>query len=182
MNRSFNPARRRIKARPFRWTKSKYPSKVDSIIGHSLSFPGIGSKIREYKIRKAWPEAVGSAISKKAAPDKLIGNTLYCNVSTAPWMTELNYQKRSIIEKLNAKVASGAIIEIIFKHGHVTEPKGPPERVERKRRVLGAEELKHDREAAPADKGPGASARCKEGYHYGEVLGLALSSGHARIT
>ncbi len=146
MDRRFDTARkrpaRRLVAKPFRWSKSKYPSRVDSIIGGSLSWPGIGAKIREYKLKKAWGGVVGPAILKNAAPDKLIGKTLYCNVSTAPWMTELNYQKRAIMDGLNSKVASGAVTEIIFRHGPVPKPVSPPERAERIPRSLSAEELR----------------------------------------
>ena len=147
-------APRRLTAKPFRWSKSKYPARVDSIIGASLTFPGIGAKIREYKIKKAWADVVGPAISKRAAPDRLIGRTLYCNVSTAPWMTELNYQKRSIIEKLNSRVAPVAVTEIIFKHGHVPEPVREPERTERKIKALSANDLRFIEETVSHIKDP----------------------------
>ncbi len=146
MNRKFNPGQKwtpsRLKARSFRWGRSPDPARVDSIIGGSLSFPGIGAKIREYKARKAWGEVVGPAIQKRAVPDKLIGKTLYCNVSTSPWMTELNYQKLSIMEKLNSKLGAVTITEIVFKHGHVPEVESPPERAKRRARALSAEELR----------------------------------------
>ena len=145
---------RRLTAKPFRWSKSKYPTRVDSIIGTSLTFPGIGAKIREYKLKKAWAEVVGPAISKRAAPDRLIGRTLYCNVSTAPWMTELNYQKRAIIEKLNSRVAPVAVTEIIFRHGHVPEPVREPERAERRTRALSADDLRFIEEIVSAIKDP----------------------------
>jgi hypothetical protein len=158
MDRRFDTARkrpaRRLVAKPFRWSKSKYPSKIDSIIGSSLSWPGIGAKIREYKLRKAWAGVVGPAISKNAAPERLIGKTLYCNVSTAPWMTELNYQKRAIMDGLNSKVASVAVTEIIFRHGPVPKPVSPPKRVERISRVLGAEELRFIEEIVSPIKDP----------------------------
>ena len=146
--------RRRLTAKPFRWSKSKYPARVDSIIGTSLTFPGIGAKIREYKLKKAWADVVGPAISKRAAPDRLIGKTLYCNVSTAPWMTELNYQKRSIIEKLNSRVAPVAVTEIIFKHGHVPEPVREPERAERRTKTLSAADLRFIEETVSHIKDP----------------------------
>ena len=165
MNQRSDAARRRpqrrLTAKPFRWSKSKYPARVDSIIGASLTFPGIGAKIREYKIKKAWADVVGPAISKRAAPDRLIGRTLYCNVSTAPWMTELNYQKRSIIEKLNSRVAPVAVTEIIFKHGHVPEPVREPERAERRIKALSADDLRFIEEIVAPIKDPELRAAVK---------------------
>ncbi len=119
------PFPRRRRTGRFQGALTRSPSRLDTIIGGSMSFPGLSAKIREYKIRKVWTDTVGAAISRRAMPDRLIGKTLYCKVSTAPWMTELSYQKGAIMEGLNSRLGSIVITEIIFKHGHVPEPVSP---------------------------------------------------------
>jgi hypothetical protein len=119
---------------------TRSPSKVEAIISGSMSFPGLGAKIKEYKVRKVWADTVGTAISRKAVPDRLIGKTLYCKVSTAPWMTELSYQKGVIMEGLNSRLGSIVITEIIFKHGHVPEPISPAKPTAAKARELTSED------------------------------------------
>lgn len=85
----------------------------------SLKHLNLPAKLREYKISKAWAECVGVAISKRACPERLMGTTLYCNVTSSAWMTEINYQKSNIIERINEALGYKAVTEIILKIGPV---------------------------------------------------------------
>lgn len=100
--------------------------KISSILSSSLPAIGLDIRLREYTLKKTWTECVGMAISKRAMPIRLIGSTLWCAVSSAPWMTELNFHKQSIIEKLNDALGEGAIADIIFRMGKVTQPQEEP--------------------------------------------------------
>ncbi len=155
------PAPRRRRTGRFQRSKTRSPSRVDAIIGGSMSFPGLSSKIREYKVRKVWADTVGTAISRRAAPDRLIGKTLYCKVSTAPWMTELSYQKGAIMEGLNSRLGSIVITEIIFKHGHVPEPISHTKAAPAKARKLTAEQRRFIDETVSPVKDPGLRAAIK---------------------
>ncbi|MBI4949211.1 MAG: DUF721 domain-containing protein [Deltaproteobacteria bacterium] len=99
--------------------------KVDSILAASFPNLGIAAKLKEYKLLKAWKECVGPNIAKRSIPTRLIGGTLYCAVSSSPWMTELNYQKREIIERLNRTLGESVVKEIILRVGEVVQV-GPP--------------------------------------------------------
>ncbi|MBI5643886.1 MAG: DUF721 domain-containing protein [Deltaproteobacteria bacterium] len=115
---------------------------MDSILGTSFPDLGIEAKLEEHKIKKAWADSVGFNIAKKTAPLKLIGQTLYCAVSSSPWMTELTYQKSSIISKINAQLGKTAVTEIIFRIGPVGSPT-PPKAVHSppKRKITDEERL-----------------------------------------
>ena len=115
--------------------------KVDSILAASFPNLGIAAKLKEYKLLKAWKECVGPNIAKRAAPTRLIGGTLYCAVSSSPWMTELNYQKREIIERLNRTLGESVVKEIILKVGQVVQmgPPAPPPLPSIKRELTGDE-------------------------------------------
>ena len=97
----------------------KDPFKISSVISKSYAHLGIEAKLREHHIKKTWAEAVGNLIAAKSSPTRLIGATLYCAVSSAPWMSELSYQKPVIIAKLNELLGQGAVTEIVFKPGKV---------------------------------------------------------------
>ncbi len=93
----------------------------------------IGPRLNEFTLKRDWPGLVGKAIAARARPTKLIKNTLYCAVTSSAWMTELNYQKSLIIEKINKALGPGTIGEIFFKPGIIaaeevkpTPPKEPP--------------------------------------------------------
>lgn len=94
------------------------PSPLSSILP-SLNHLNLSAKLREYKISKAWSECVGEAIEKKASPLRLMGTVLYCNVANSAWMTELNYQKTGITERLNQILGYKAVTEIVLKIGPV---------------------------------------------------------------
>jgi hypothetical protein len=126
-----------------------------------MSFPGLSTKIREYKVRKVWADTVGTAISRRAVPDRLIGKTLYCKVSTAPWMTELSYQKGVIMAGLNSRLGSIVITEIIFKHGHVPEPVSPAKGSTTKALELTQEQRRFIDETVSPVKDPGLRAAIK---------------------
>lgn len=93
--------------------------KINSILSASFSNLGLNARIKEYQVKKLWPEAVGKSIAQKASPIRLMGQTLYCAVVSSAWMTELNYQKISVIERLNGKLGQDAVKDIVFRIGQV---------------------------------------------------------------
>ncbi len=120
--------------------------KVDSILSASFPNLSIAAKLKEYKLIKAWKECVGPNIARRAMPTRLIGGTLHCAVSSSPWMTELNYQKREIIERLNRTLGESVVKEIILKVGQVVQmgPPAPPPPPSIKRELTGDEREKID--------------------------------------
>lgn len=94
------------------------PTPISSILP-SLAHLNLPAKLREYKISKAWNECVGLAIAKRACPERLMGTALYCNVTSSAWMTEINYQKTTIMERINAELGYKAVTEIILRIGPV---------------------------------------------------------------
>ncbi len=98
------------------------PCQVSSILSSSFASLGINAKLKEHKVKKLWAECVGENISKRAKPIKLVGATLYCAVSSSPWMAELNYQKSEIMARINKKLGEGTVSAIVFKIGPVAEP------------------------------------------------------------
>lgn len=100
--------------------KTVAPEQINSILGSSFASLGLASKIKEHNLKKAWAECVGAGIARRSAPLRLIGTVLHCTVATSAWMTELVYQKSSLISKLNERLGEKTVTEIIFKIGAVT--------------------------------------------------------------
>ena len=88
----------------------------------SLGNLNLAAKLREYKIMKAWEECVGPTLCKKAYPERLMGTTLYCNATSSAWMSEITYQKTTIIERINRELGYRALTELILKIGTVKAP------------------------------------------------------------
>ena len=129
-NRTRKPAQPRPKAIS--------PSRVSGILSRAMPNLGIETKIREYNLKKLWPEIVGEAIAKRAVPSRLVGKTLYCTVSTSAWMTELSYQKKVMVEKINRRLGCPAVEDLVLRHGSVPTPAAP--RKDKSERTLTPEE------------------------------------------
>jgi len=107
--------------------RSKKPSQASSIIAKAIPNIPLGPRLHEFRIKREWPTLVGKAIAARTLPTKLIKGTLYCVVTSSAWMTELNFQKPLIIEKINQAVGPGAVVELVFKPGLIpAEPPAPP--------------------------------------------------------
>lgn len=101
------------------------PVQMGAVIS-SFGINAIDLKLIEYRLRKCWREAVGAKIAKRAEPLMLIDTTLHCIVSSSPWITELNFQKAAIIEKINSAMGVKTVTEIIFKPGTLKSTQAPP--------------------------------------------------------
>ncbi len=87
----------------------------------------IGPRLREFRIKRDWSLLVGKAIAARTAPTSLIKDTLYCVVTSSAWMTELNFQKPLIIEKINKALGDGTITSIVFKPGLLPSREAKPQ-------------------------------------------------------
>lgn len=64
-----------------------------------------------------WKEAVGSAVAENARPAAFKGNLLLVNVSSSPWLQQLQFLKADIIIRLNLALKQELVKEIKFKIG-----------------------------------------------------------------
>lgn len=108
--------RRRRRAEPGQLDiESKFPSHIKKVLGTSFPFMGFGKRIKEFKVLRAWPDIVGENIALRARPTSIKRGILYVEVTSAPWMNELQYHTEAIIEKTNALLGEGYIKKVIFK-------------------------------------------------------------------
>ena len=103
----------------------------------SMAHLGIARRVREFRVMKAWTEAVGEAISRRTRPARLMGDTLYVDVSGPAWMTELRFQKAVIVERLNEVLKERAVTDIVFRPGEVKDISMPGKGRGKKTRTLG---------------------------------------------
>lgn len=106
---------------PGRAARAKKPFSARSVLAGALPNIAIGPRLHEYRIKKEWPSIVGKAIAERTMPRGLIKGTLYCIVTSSAWMTELNYQKPLMIERINTSIGSTVVKEMVFKPGVLPE-------------------------------------------------------------
>lgn len=125
--------------------KRKGASRIGSVLTDNNTFDkiGIAARLREFRVLNAWKRAVGKQVAVKASPTRFIKDTLYCSAVSSAWMTELRYQKASIIARINEAVGEEAVREIVFKAGDVTTEPETVHSAPRPSRRLTEEERKH---------------------------------------
>ncbi len=71
------------------------------------------------QVWQLWDDVVGRAIAENARPAAFKGKLLLVHVASSPWVHQLQFLKREIIEKLNAALGQNLIEDIKFKIGPV---------------------------------------------------------------
>lgn len=105
---------------PFRYkdcmTSKKLPfTRVESIVQDTLKGIKVEETFKVYPIWKQWKELVGEAIASKTAPDYIKGSTLFVSVDHPVWVTELQFQKKVILEKIATLNLSYPVQDIYFQ-------------------------------------------------------------------
>jgi hypothetical protein len=103
------------------------PQSVGAILEKTLKKMSLDRKLKEHEIWNVWNGVVGEHVSQNAQPDFMKNKILFVKVSSSPWMQQLHYMGKGIVEALNKRLGTHLIEEIRFKLGEVHLPcNGPP--------------------------------------------------------
>lgn len=117
-----------------------FPRPLSGVMQDSLAGLGLAERLREAEIWRVWSEVVGTTLACRAQPVRIINGTLTVSVSSAPWMQELRFMTAMMKEKLNLRLGSEVIREIVLKAGKVDVPPAEVPDVEYPPRSLTAQE------------------------------------------
>jgi hypothetical protein len=98
------------------------PQRVGSILEKTLKKMSLDKKLKEHEIWNVWNSVVGEHVSKHAQPGFMKNRILFVKVSSSPWMQQLHYMAKGIIEALNERLGNHIVEEIRFKLGEVDLP------------------------------------------------------------
>ncbi|OQX52403.1 MAG: hypothetical protein B5M53_08540 [Candidatus Cloacimonas sp. 4484_209] len=88
--------------------------RVGKILEKVIKDLGIYKRFNEQKSLLYWNESVGDRISGKTKPLYAKNGKLIVEVENNVWMNELSFLKPEIIKKINQKIGSNAIDDILF--------------------------------------------------------------------
>jgi len=69
------------------------------------------------RIWALWDETMGVTIAENARPEAFKGQLLVVQVTNSPWMQQLQFLKKDIIQKLNSALGKELVKDIKFKIG-----------------------------------------------------------------
>jgi predicted nucleic acid-binding Zn ribbon protein len=97
------------------------PAPLGGILQRALKASNIDLDMELSGLWEQWTDLVGAVIAENARPAAIKGKLLLVNVSSAPWMQQLQYLKQELIQKLNRALGRDAVEEIRFKIGPVND-------------------------------------------------------------
>ncbi len=108
------------------------PVTVANLLDTLLAAVPVGERLKEGQIWQVWNGVVGKGVAAKAQPVGFRDGTLTVVVATAPWMQQLTFLKRSIIDKLNERLGDDLVRDLYLKTGRPLAPSSRPQKPAKK--------------------------------------------------
>ena len=102
--------------------RRKPPERVGSVVDAILDDLGIADKVERARAAAEWEELVGPHIARVAGRARVHGRTLFVEVESAAWISELNMMRRHLLKKLNAGKTQARIEKIVFVQADGSRP------------------------------------------------------------
>lgn len=102
--------------------KKKAPEKIHSILERVLSGLNLGIKVKQFEIWEVWDSVVGQHIARHAQPHQIRNMILWTVVSSSTWMQQLEFMKKTIVDKLNDRIGEEVVKDIRFRIGEFPPP------------------------------------------------------------
>lgn len=112
------------------------PSLLSSLLASSFRGKPLEKRLGEMEIWRVWDQVAGKQIAAKARPSRFQDGVLTVVVVSAPWMQQLNFMKRDIVERLNEKLGKPCVREIYLKAGRLSSAERPEPREKPRKREL----------------------------------------------
>jgi predicted nucleic acid-binding Zn ribbon protein len=87
---------------------------IGNILRKTLKELGIERHIQQYEALLVWPHVVGEKIASITEPKNIVKGKLFIKVENAAWRNELVFLKTALIEKLNQRLGSCVVKDIIM--------------------------------------------------------------------
>ena len=100
--------------------------RLGNILDRTVRRLPLRQKLEDYAIWEVWDDIMGPAVARNAQPEKFRNGTLFVKVRAPGWMTQLQYMKDMMMEKLNQRLEREVVTNIFFVVGEIA-PETPPE-------------------------------------------------------
>ncbi len=97
--------------------KMRRPAILTDLLNSIFSGSPLERRLKEGRIWQVWDSAVGKQISERARPVSFRDGTLIVAVNSSPWMQQLTFLKKGIMDKLNGLLGEDIVRDIYLKAG-----------------------------------------------------------------
>lgn len=95
--------------------KRTQSEQVGQVLRVFLRQYGLESPLNEHRILNAWNEVVGDVAARYTGEMFIKNQCLYVTIRSSIMRNELMMIRKSLVDKLNAKVGAQVITDIVFK-------------------------------------------------------------------
>lgn len=89
-------------------------SRVGDILSGLIRKLGIGEELSGQDALARWDEVVGERIARVTRARAVSRGTLFVEVRSSAWISELNLMRRDILARLNAGESAGRVRKLVF--------------------------------------------------------------------
>jgi predicted nucleic acid-binding Zn ribbon protein len=88
---------------------------LGSLLKKIAATSGLDKKLMEVSVLDYWEEVVGAQGAKACAIQKLEHGIITVHASAPVWRTELQMRKAEVLQRLNERVGTEVVRDIVFK-------------------------------------------------------------------
>lgn len=97
------------------------PRQLRGMVDGLLEKWGLADAVARAQLFEGWEDRVGPRVAERARPVGFDEGTLFVEVESASWLSELQMMKRQILERINAGRTRGRVEKIVFVQGGRSE-------------------------------------------------------------
>lgn len=90
------------------------PTLVGDLVDHVLARAGALEQVQRVSVLAEWDGLVGEKIAEVTRARSVSDATLFVEVRSSAWLTELNLMRHEILRRLNAGRSDGRVERIVF--------------------------------------------------------------------
>jgi len=94
--------------------KRKTGGDIAGVLPEIVRHKGWQVKLEQHSFFPVWEEVVGEELAGCSRPLKVVKNVLWLEVVNSTWMQQLQFEKRRILDAVNARLALSKIKDIKF--------------------------------------------------------------------
>jgi hypothetical protein len=98
------------------------PETTSDLMGQVLARLGGQGRALEFRVFDCYTRIVGDLLRARTAPERMAGTTLYVRVANSALAHEVTLMRAEIIEKLNAELGAGTVVELRTRVGKISPP------------------------------------------------------------
>ncbi len=94
--------------------RGERPEPVGDLVGGLLDRLGVTERVERAGVALDWEKLVGPHIARVTVGTRVSGRTLFVEVVSAAWLSELNMMRHELLCRINAGRRRGRIEKIVF--------------------------------------------------------------------